>query len=285
VRYRPFNHSGLSTSALTLAIPAGSLREREAFKLICGALEHGINSFEVADGDEAAAGALRQAIASVGRRVLVLMLRACGVDAGNDLAATVRAALHASDAQYFDVLMLDEACALGPAQLAQVEDLKTARLIRMAGLAGDGEIADRGVGLAQLDVVSIPYSFRSGWPERNRIKAATTRGMTIVGRDFHVDLVRAARGQGPRGLGRLFHKPNAQEQQAYSFLQTTRNWTADQIGLAFALTEPALATVQVETTSAVLVEQLAQTVERELPAGVAAQIELARFAALSVPDA
>ena len=47
----------------------------------------------------------------------------------------------------------------------------------------------------------------------------------------------------------------------------------------------ALATVQVETTSAVLVEQLAQTVERELPAGVAAQIELARFAALSVPDA
>ncbi|MGC1302441.1 MAG: aldo/keto reductase [Caulobacteraceae bacterium] len=286
MRYRPFNRSGLSTSAITVAIPAGSLRETDAFRLICTALEHGINSFDIADGDEAAAAALRQAIASVGRGVLVLTLRLERVDADEELTPTVRTALHTSGAGFFDVLMLDEACALTPRTCEQIEALKAARLVRMAGMAGDREGAEAALAAPEIDVLSTTYNLRSGWPERNRLKAASTRGMTLVGRNFSVDPARAVKLESPKGLGRLFRKPPpAQVQHAYDFMKETRGWTPHQISLAYALTEPSLATVQVETASPALVEELAGTVERQLPAGVTAQIELARVAILAEANA
>ena len=63
----------------------------------------------------------------------------------------------------------------------------------------------------------------------------------------------------------------------YAFLENTPGWKADEICLAYALTEPCLASVQVRPSSLVELERLAAVVERDMPPGLAAQIEMARF--------
>jgi hypothetical protein len=63
----------------------------------------------------------------------------------------------------------------------------------------------------------------------------------------------------------------------YAFLQDTTGWTTEDICLAYALTEPAFATVQVEAWRADAVERLALVCDKDLPTSVAAQIEMARF--------
>ena len=63
----------------------------------------------------------------------------------------------------------------------------------------------------------------------------------------------------------------------YGFLQDTAGWTNEDICLAYALTEPAFATVQVEAWRADAVERLAAVCDKDLPTSVAAQIEMARF--------
>jgi hypothetical protein len=85
-----------------------------------------------------------------------------------------------------------------------------------------------------------------------------------------------------RGLSRLFQRaPAAVEADAdpYEFLHRTPTWTAAEIALAYALTEPSLATIRVRTTDLATLDRLAKTVERELPNGASAQIEMARFSA------
>ncbi len=107
---------------------------------------------------------------------------------------------------------------------------------------------------------------KSGWPERNRIKSAVERGMTILGDHYGLEpparTVQAQR----KGLGGLFRRPDAaRRESAYGFLRETRGWTAGQIGLAYALTEPSLASVRVRPRTAEALESLAQAVEREMP--------------------
>ena len=57
----------------------------------------------------------------------------------------------------------------------------------------------------------------------------------------------------------------------------TRNWSPEEICLAYALTEPSLATVQIHAERAERLEALAAIPDREMPPGVSAQIEMARF--------
>jgi hypothetical protein len=63
----------------------------------------------------------------------------------------------------------------------------------------------------------------------------------------------------------------------YAFLNRTRNWTPEEICLAHALTEPSLASVQVSAERVDRIEALAAIPDKELPPGVSAQIEMARF--------
>nr|QQZ51465.1 hypothetical protein JKL49_10895 [Phenylobacterium glaciei] len=65
----------------------------------------------------------------------------------------------------------------------------------------------------------------------------------------------------------------------YAFLHHTHGWTAEEVCLAYALTEPAFASVQVEQFRAESIERLALITDKDLPTGVAAQIEMARFSA------
>ena len=65
----------------------------------------------------------------------------------------------------------------------------------------------------------------------------------------------------------------------YEFLHTTMGWSGEDICLGYALTEPSLSTVRITADSRADVERLAAVVERDMPNGVCAQIEMARFSA------
>jgi hypothetical protein len=64
---------------------------------------------------------------------------------------------------------------------------------------------------------------------------------------------------------------------AYEFMKRTPGWTAEQICLAYSLTEPSIATMQTTTTDLALLAELTEAVERDLPSWLPAQIEMARF--------
>lgn len=280
MRYRPFAHAGQSVSAITLAIPPG-MKPREADALVCAALECGVNGYLIELGDLAGAEALGGACAVVERRMLLIHVRARLPLDRPDVA--LRETLAAGGLGAADSLLIDLSGeeAVEPGELMALERLRRDRLAVRLGVWGEGEAVDAQLARFAFDVLATRYNVRSGWVERNRIKAATERGMAILGFGFHVDAAKEIKAeQGPRtGLRKLFHRPTPGVAHAYDFLHQTSGWTPEQLTLAYALTEPALASVVIQTADVRRLETLAAAVEREMPAATAAQIEIARFAA------
>jgi len=158
-----------------------------------------------------------------------------------------------------------------------------AQRVRMLGVAG-GDGVDRYLDTGAFDVLATAYNIQSGWRERNRLKHAAQADMPIIGYDFQpfaaaVGAAEAAKPSGPFGLGRLLSSGGHKEKiaDAYAFLERNGAWSAEEICLAYALTEPALTTVQTRARTAEQLHRLAAAAEKELPNGVAAQIEMARF--------
>ena len=278
MRYRPFTSEGLSSSAVGLSLTPGP-GGAEVFRLVCTALESGVNTFSFAAGDAPALEALRRGVASVGRRVVILMLR---LEIGTaPFEQQVRSALQATGAGHFDAVVLDRPApdAVSREGLSQLEAIRSRRLATRLGLATEGDASQAYLSAFDFDLLALRYNVTSGWAERNMLKAAAQRGLTVIGYGPHIDLAPQAAPPIVRGLARLVSRGVAKDQaQAYGFLSETPEWTAEQITLAYALTEPGLASILVEAKDPKALEAVASVVERELPAGVAAQIEMARFA-------
>ena len=276
MRYRPFNSQGLSSSAITLSVPSG-MSPKDADGLVCAALECGVNSFCLAPADASAAAALRGAVAAVGRRVLILVLRLDPEGGGFERQAGE--ALQASGASYFDLALVDPgAASLSAERLAQLAALRARRTVSMLGVMADGATAPTLLNAMDFDVLAVRYNIASGWAERNLLKTAAARGMTVLGYDHHVGPSGPRVAPVVRGLSRMFGARATPVQEAYGFLEHCPGWTPQQITLGYALTEPGLASILVEVDDPAVLEGLAEAMERELPAGVAAQIEIARFA-------
>ena len=109
----------------------------------------------------------------------------------------------------------------------------------------------------------------------------------MIGTDFYPSITHDRRhddrnpplGKERRGLFGLGRKPSSLEQVgAYGFLNGAAGWTPRQLCLAYALTEPGLSSMLMEAVDPKELEGLAEAAERDLPVGVPAQIEMARFA-------
>jgi aryl-alcohol dehydrogenase-like predicted oxidoreductase len=290
MRYRPFNKIGLSASAITLLLDDTASKAGEGSKLVNAALEMGINSFELAALNPEVAQAIQAAVKALGRGVLVLTLRigrhsqeGAAVFTSDGLRNHIAKALAHTGAQHLDAIVLEDPAEgdISSASMKALEAAKSARQIRQIGLSGASATTDKYMRSGQFDLLATGFGVKSGWVERNRIKAAQDLGMTVTGYDFDIEAApEHVAVEKPKGLKGLFaKKPDAAVVHAYDFMRETRGWTAEELGLAFALTEPALATVRVEATSIKHLQGLAESVERELPSGVAAQIEMARFTA------
>jgi aryl-alcohol dehydrogenase-like predicted oxidoreductase len=110
--------------------------------------------------------------------------------------------------------------------------------------------------------------------------AAADRNMSILGTNpYPESMLTVSHGVSRKALLN-WNKPEAQAANPYAFLRATPGWTPEEISVAYALTEPALATVQVEPRDVAHLQALAAIAERELPASTPAQIEMARFSTM-----
>jgi aryl-alcohol dehydrogenase-like predicted oxidoreductase len=263
------------------------LRGADWRKLIFAALESGINSFEIDGVSPALIEGAAEAFSTVERRLLFIgwrlrssLDRALKAQAVHDM---IDQALDRTGLGHLDLATLDDpdANAFPAETLEQLKALRGARLIRLLGVAGAGDKFDAYVASGQFEAMATPFNLASGWVERNRVRSAVSCEMAVIGLDYWPQTLREAHKASflPKpSLWRRRTDPLA-DVGGYDFLRNTPGWNAEQICLAYALTEPSLASVQVTAGSPAEVEALAAIAERDLPTGCAAQIEMARFSA------
>lgn len=287
MRYRPLGVTGTVVSSVSLVLADSQARTRaqDWEELIYAALENGINCFEITGRSPLIVEGVARAIHAIERNLVFLAWR---LGASHPLSGqplrdfspeglqhNVEAILSRTGFSYLDAIILDDPLSeeLSSYALGRLKDFRATGRVRRLGVAGQDDAMDAYITTGAFDILCTPFSLISGWKERLRLKAATAQDMAIIGYDFHPDRFQRGGAAGP--------KPGAANPLAgagtYAFLERTPGWSAEAICLCYALTEPSLATIQIVTDRPDKIAALAAVVEKDMPPGVAAQIEMARF--------
>lgn len=290
MRYRPFGLSGIAMSAVSLALTdVRGWQPQDWTNLIYKALEEGVNTFEIVGTSPAILEGVGEALADIERRLVFVALRVgrnpTGVQdfSAPTLKGTIEAVIARTGLEYLDAVLLDDpsVTALSPEALDVLKALRLTGATRTIGVRGEDPAMDFYISMGAFDVLSLPYGLSAGWLDRRRMKAAIDKGMAVIGYGFvPADIVAQAHNAQPvkRGLFNRGARANPLEGAGtYAFLQNTPGWTLEELCLAYALTEPSLATVQVDTEQAARLTDLASVAERDLPTGLSSRIEMARF--------
>ncbi len=297
MRYRSLNQTGGTASAVSLILPDVPMREADRIKLIHAALESGINTFEIQSPDPAVAQALAKALGGVDRTLINIALRltwsrqsAPGRPAGSAaIGAQIETTATRTGLKWLDMAIIDtpDVEPPPPETFAVMQAQRTRGLVRRLGVAGEGAVTLEHINSGLFDVLAMRFNVHSGWAQRNRIKDAASREMTVFACDRYpsrqpLPLPAALNRVGGGFLSRLFkgRDPGRPEGSTYDFLTHTHGWTPEQICLGYAMTEPAITSMQIDPIDVETLKGLAAVPERELPNGVAAQIEMARFSNL-----
>ena len=296
MRYRPLGNTGMAISTIALALnnSGGRLRASNWVALIYAALENGINAFHFHGTHAAMIDGAAQALKAVDRRLIFVgwwlgwniaptgaVVRDFAPDA---LEHSVQSAIARTGLEYLDAGILDDPHSdeLSPQALESMKRMRDDGQIRLLGVSGDGEATDAYISTGHFDLVATTFSIASGWKERLRLKAAIERDMAVIGYGYHPDSVAHRAGQPKAAWG---SRTNPLEGAgSYAFLDHTPHWTAKEICLAYALTEPSLCTVEIQADRIDRLEALAVAPDRDLPPGVPAQIEMARFMRQPPPE-
>jgi len=301
MRYRPFGVAGQAVSAVTLSLGARDIAggPEAGRDLIYSALEAGINSYRLETADPVLAEVLGQALKHVDRKLVQVSLTLGAGDGrrGSDrdfsaegITSAIDKTLHASGLGHFDLAILDEP---GDHELPQttlnaLKALRATERVRLLGIGGDGPVMDTYVSTGAFDVLATPFHVNATWQIRSRLRAAREGDMAIFVYGYfpesldtarkaasaHVEKKRGLFGfGGPRTKGGpLAHAGT------FAFLHSTNNWSAEAICLAYALTDPSVSSVMIEASDVDRLITLSQVPDRDMPPGLAAQIEMARVA-------
>ena len=297
MRYRAFGTTGRNISAITLTMPE-TLDGRTGVALVYAALESGVNAFELRNPTIAAARTLGQALRAVGRDMAIVVLRIGGGDArggrqprdfsGAALRRSIEPSLEAGGIGRFDVVLLDDPQPdeTQPDTLPALVAARASGSTALVGMTGQSAIAESAMAAGVLGALGVVYNLRSGTPQRLRIKAAAAQGLVTFGERFHPDVGPSPDPEAPpttRGVLGWRRRAGLplEKTGGYEFLTRTSGWRTDEICLAYALTEPGLSSVFVEVSDAQDIARLAAVAERDLPSGLPAQVEMARFAVAS----
>ncbi|WP_439472048.1 oxidoreductase [Brevundimonas sp.] len=302
MRYRPFGNVGQAVSAVTLSLGAHDIANgpEAGRELIYSALEAGINSYRLTTADPVLAEVLGEALRHVDRKLVQvsLMLGAGDGRRGSDrdfsaegMTSAIDRALHASGLGWFDLAVLDqpEDHELPQSSLNALKALRATQRIRLLGISGDGEVMDTYVSTGAFDVLFTPYHVNSPWQIRSRLRDARERDMAIFVYGYFPESLDTMKKtvtvqeekKGFFGFGKSAGKTKAEPSAApgaFAFLHQTNAWTAEAICLAYSLTDPAVASILIDAPDVERLNTLAQVPDRDLPPGLAAQIEMARVA-------
>lgn len=291
MRFRPLGGSGMVVSAVSMSLTDSSARSRPSDwrAIIYTALENGVNAFEVVGRHPAIAEGLGMALQAIERRLVFVAWRVgCTVAPSGatlrdfspaNLRNVTESAIARSGLDYLDAVVLDDPHGneLSPQALELLKSMREAGRVRMLGVAGEDDAIDAYISSRAFDLLYTPFNLTSGWKERLRLKAAVERDMGVIGYSYFPGIFN-------RGVAPLIQAQKARANPlagagTYAFLETTRGWKSEEICLAYALTEPCLASVQIVADRPDRLAALADITERDLPSGVGAQIEMARFSA------
>ena len=299
MRYRSFARSGAAVSSVSLVLGDQPARDEDRVKLIYAALEAGINTFELQSREPGVATALGDALAAVDRNMVFVALRVgWGKDrngkrirdlSADGLTGAIESTLARTRVGRLDVVTLDvrDDERLPDHAIPALQSAQAAQRVRMLGVGG-GDGVDPYIDSGAFEVLAMSFNIQSGWRERNRLKHASQADMAVIGcnyQPFTAAAEEAKAASGPFSLGKLLAPKRERVDGAYAFLERTPSWGAEEICLGYALTEPALTTIQITATTPAQVQALSAVVERDLPPGVSAQIEMARFSKSEVSGA
>lgn len=274
MRYRPYGKAGQVVSAVSLLLDGGVRHSaREWRNQISAALDLGINGFEIAGESPALIEGASEAFAAVERELLFIIWRPRMLPA--EPGHAIEAFLTRTGLGYLDLLCFDSA----PPPSDVLQRLRNTRWVRSYGLTSDDEDTDLLITHGGFDALTTCYSPVSGWRERNRLKAAAERGMAVIARNIWPESLHPKAVMFKKPLLGRRRNPLAGLVGGYTFLEATPGWSAEEICLAYVLTEPAVTTVRFEIDRLDRLERLASVPDRDLPTGIAAQIEMARFSA------
>jgi aryl-alcohol dehydrogenase-like predicted oxidoreductase len=286
----------MAVSAISLKLDDSYARTPAQWAAIgLAALDCGMNCFEIAGRSPSLVDGLGQALRTVERRLIYVILRAgpCSMPSSNAGAAAFTPAALTGQAMavvartgldYLDLIQLDDPGQqdLSAEALQALKQAKTEGLVNALGVAGEGPEIDAYISTGAFDVLTMPFNMLSGSRERRRMRAAGERNMSVLGGASYPEamLVVAEASAPKKNLLGWPRRNEGASSAPYGFLHATPDWTVEEICLAFALTEPSLASVQVTPRDIAHLQALAAVAERELPAGLPAQIEMSHFAAL-----
>ena len=301
MRYRPFGASGAAISTLTLSLGVENLARgvAAANDLIFSALEAGINSYRLETADPVLAEVVGQALSNVDRKLLNVSLELGAGDgrkgsqrdfSASGMTGAIDRCLHVSGLGWIDVALLEEPGEdeLPQSSLNALKALRATERVRYLGVSGSGEVMDAYVSTGAFDVLGTPFHVNVDWKIRSRVRAARDQDMAILAYGYFPDELDTAKkaatlNQPKKGLfGFGGSKPKATplaDAGTFAFLHRTAYWTAEEICLAHAMTDPAISSVLVTARDAERLNALASVPERDMPPGLAAQIEMARVAA------
>lgn len=301
MRYRPFGRSGAAVSNLTLSLGFDALARGpgEAKELIYSALEAGINTYRLETADPVLAEVVGQALSHIDRKLVCVSL-ALGRGDGRrgherdftaeGMTGAIDRALHVSGLGWIDLALLEEPQEdeLQQSSLNALKALRSTGRVKLLGVAGDGAVMDVYVSTGAFDVLATPYHVNSEWKVRHRIRMAREQDMAIFAYDYFPEALDTAKKaatsdqEKKRGLfgfgGKKKEGPLAGA-GTFAFLHQTPYWDAESICLGYALTEPSISSVLVKATDSERLKMLADITERDMPPGLAAQIEMARVSA------
>jgi aryl-alcohol dehydrogenase-like predicted oxidoreductase len=182
---------------------------------------------------------------------------------------------------YADMLALNAGATRDDELLAAAILLKEADVARRLAVAGSGELVEEDIASDLFDAIITPFNMLSGWRDRNLVRQSMERQMGVIGSDPCPQALEALMesAQQKTKPGWFKKPPPLAGAGTYAFLRSTRGWTAEQLCLAYALTEPSLASVQLAVADRKHLGELAGVTDRDLPSAVSAQIEMARFSA------
>lgn len=299
MRYRPFGASGAAISTLTLSLGVTNLARGvdAANDLIYSALEAGINAYRLETADPVLAEVVGQALSNVDRKLLNVSLELGAGDgrkgsardfSAEGMTGAIDRCLHVSGLGWIDVAILEEPGEdeLPQSSLNALKALRATQRVRFLGVSGESEVMDAYVSTGAFDVLATPFHVNVDWRIRSRIRAAREKDMAILAYDYFpseldtekktIELNQPRKGL--FGFGKPKAAPVAQA-STFAFLHRTPYWNAEEICLAHAMTDPAISSVLVTARDAERLNALASVPERDMPPGLAAQIEMARVAA------
>jgi aryl-alcohol dehydrogenase-like predicted oxidoreductase len=293
-------------SALTLSLSSRDIMRgpQAGCELIYSALEAGINSYRLRDANPVLAEVLGEGLRHVDRRLLQVSLSlGCGDGRkGSDrdfsaegMTSAIDRALHASSLGWFDQALLEQPAEdeLPQSSLNALKALRATERVRLLGVSGGDDVMDAYVSTGAFDVLVTPLHVNSPWQVRSRVRAAREQDMAIFAYGYFpesLDTVKKAETihqDGARkkslfgfggGGGRAKNDP-LRGAGTFRFLHTTPNWSAEDICLAYTLTDPSISSVMVHADDIDRLNALALVPDRDLPPGLSAQIEMARVAA------